>query len=219
MQKYDKITTIMDIKDNLAKNLIKYRKALNLTQIELADKINYSDKAVSKWERGEAVPDIVVLKQLALFYGTTIDELLDEPKEEKPKIKRFVKGKRLIVSLLAFAIVWLIAILTFSVLRIVMPNIDHLWLIFIYAIPTSTIVFIVFSAIWGKNLITAICISVLIWSIVLSIFLSLTSFLKYTPDNLWLIFIVGIPAQILCILCTTYIKLNFLSKIINKKQK
>ena len=42
----------MDIKLNLAENLVKYRKHFNLTQAELAEKLNYSDKAVSKWERG-----------------------------------------------------------------------------------------------------------------------------------------------------------------------
>ena len=59
----------MDIKENLANNIASHRKALKLTQAELAQKLNYSDKAVSKWERGEAVPDLVVLKQIADFFG------------------------------------------------------------------------------------------------------------------------------------------------------
>ena len=69
----------MDIKENLAKNLTLYRKACGLTQAELAQKLDYSDKAVSKWERGESVPDLYILKKLADFYGVTIDALISEP--------------------------------------------------------------------------------------------------------------------------------------------
>ena len=69
----------MEIKDNLAKNLATYRKSANITQLELAEKLNYSDKAVSKWERGESTPDITVLKQLADLYGVTVDTLISPP--------------------------------------------------------------------------------------------------------------------------------------------
>ena len=56
------------IKSNIAKNLTAYRKRCNLTQSQLAEKINYSDKAVSKWERGEGVPDtLVLLKMCEIF--------------------------------------------------------------------------------------------------------------------------------------------------------
>ena len=54
-----------ELKDIIAHNLVAYRKAAGLTQAEIADKLNYSDKAVSKWERGEGMPDVAVLKTLA----------------------------------------------------------------------------------------------------------------------------------------------------------
>ena len=57
------------IKENIAKNLIKYRKAHNLTQIQLAEKLNYSDKSISKWERQESIPDLVILSNIAKLYG------------------------------------------------------------------------------------------------------------------------------------------------------
>jgi len=75
----------MDVKENLAKNLIKYRKSKNLTQAELAEKLNYSDKAVSKWERGESFPDLSVLKQIADFYGVSVDTLLSDPSSAEIK--------------------------------------------------------------------------------------------------------------------------------------
>ncbi len=208
----------MDIRENLAKNLISFRKALNLTQAELAEKINYTDKAVSKWERGEAVPELTVLKQIADLYGTTIDTLISEPKEEKPKIKTIIPKKRLIISLLAFGFVWLITVATFVLCGILLPNYIDSWLIFIYAIPISTIVFLIFSAIWGKNLTTSIILTILVWSSILSIFLSLKTYLQSPPDTLWLMFLIGIPIQVIIILWVFYKKLSFLTKHLKKSK-
>ena len=64
----------MDIKENFAANLSRYRKAMGITQAELAEKINYSDKAVSKWERGESLPDLVVVKTIADLFGVSRSE-------------------------------------------------------------------------------------------------------------------------------------------------
>ena len=58
-----------DIKPTIAKNLSFFRKQSGLTQAELAEKLNYSDKAVSRWEHGDTLPDINVLYQLCDFYG------------------------------------------------------------------------------------------------------------------------------------------------------
>ena len=104
----------MDVKENLAKNLTIFRKNRNLTQLELANKLNYSDKAVSKWERGESVPDLCVLKQLADFYGIKIDDLISEPKHKisTPHLKY---KKRLAISLCSTGLVWLVAVLSFSI--------------------------------------------------------------------------------------------------------
>ena len=88
----------MDIKENLSQNLIKFRKASGLTQIELAEKLNYSDKAVSKWERGESIPDLSVLKNIADLYGVTIDTLISPPSHKKPKTLLNLPLKRLIIS-------------------------------------------------------------------------------------------------------------------------
>ena len=71
----------------LAKNLVYYRKASGLTQLELAEKFNYSDKSISKWERGEGFPDVFVLKSLADFYGITVDDFyLEEHKKIAVKL-------------------------------------------------------------------------------------------------------------------------------------
>ena len=63
MEKYENLTAI------IAENLVYYRKKAQMTQLQLAEKLNYSDKSISKWERGEGVPDIFILAQLAKLYG------------------------------------------------------------------------------------------------------------------------------------------------------
>lgn len=67
-----------DLKRIIADNIAELRKAVPLTQAELAEKLNYSDKAVSKWERGESIPDVIVLKQIAGIFGVSVDYLLEE---------------------------------------------------------------------------------------------------------------------------------------------
>ena len=132
----------MDIKENLAQNLTRLRKAEGLTQAELAEKLNYSDKAVSKWERGESFPDLYVIKQLADFYCVTIDALISESLLEKPKMVQNKGKRRFIIAMCSTGLVWLVAITCFALLKIV-TNIEHTWMSFIYAIPISMIVLLV----------------------------------------------------------------------------
>lgn len=198
----------MDIKDNLAKNLTIYRKTLGLTQAELAEKINYSDKAVSKWERGESVPDLYVLKQLADFYNVKIDTLISEPKKDKPNIIHNISKMRTIICLCCTGLVWLIAILCFSMIGIILPTITQSWLSFIYAIPITCIILLVLTAVWHKKLTNTIIISLLIWSLTLSIYLSLYFLLPAPPQNLWMIFLIGIPLQALTIFWFLYRKVK-----------
>jgi transcriptional regulator with XRE-family HTH domain len=196
----------MDIKENLAKNLIKYRKALNLTQAELAEKLNYSDKAVSKWERAESVPDLYVLKQIADFYRVKIDTLIAEPKDDKPQIARSISKKRATICLCCAGLVWLVAILCFTTINIIFPTITRTWLALIYAIPITLVILLVLTAVWRKFWTNSLIISLLIWSTLLSIFLTLFYLLKPAPPALWMLFLIGIPAQALVIFWYFYRK-------------
>lgn len=77
------IMTEQEFRKKLAENLVKYRKLNGLTQQELADCISYSDKSVSKWERGDGVPDVFVLLNIAQVYGVGVSELIGESGESK----------------------------------------------------------------------------------------------------------------------------------------
>ena len=83
-----------NIKKNIAKNLVRYRNTAGLTQSELAEKINYSDKSVSKWERAEGTPDIFVLYELSKIYGVRVDDFLISDEDKLPEIKNFSLIKR-----------------------------------------------------------------------------------------------------------------------------
>ena len=109
-----------EINQKIAKNLISYRKAAGLTLAEVAEKIHYSDKSVSKWESGNGVPDIYTLVQLAKLYGVDVNAFLDDEKEVRRKEKS--RWLHVLIMLLSSGIVWLVAIFSFAILEIVKPE-------------------------------------------------------------------------------------------------
>lgn len=199
----------MDVKENLAKNLIKYRKSKNLTQAELAEKLNYSDKAVSKWERGESFPDLSVLKQIADFYGVSVDTLLSDPSstEIKPQ-KEKTRARRTILCLCCLGLVFLVAICSFAFIDILFPSIEETWLSFIYALPVASVILLVFSCKWKKRAFTAIFISTLVWTVILSVYLTLNTVLTAPPSKLWEIFLIGAVLQVLVVFWSIYKKVK-----------
>ena len=198
------------VKDRLAKNLAELRKANKLTQSDLANKLNYSDKAISKWERGESVPDIDTLYILSKFYGVKIDAMLTEDDILKKKGLSKVQ-EHIIITLLSILVVWIIATIVFVIFQWV--GINKAWLTFIYAIPASTIVWIVFNGIWGIKYITPIISSVLIWTSLVSVNLTITE------SNGFLLYFIAIPLQVCAILWFTWIILRMKNKNIFKREK
>lgn len=201
--------SIEETKKLLAKNLIEYRKQAKMTQLEIAEKFSYSDKSVSKWERGEGIPDTLVLKQLAEFYGIKIDDFFrNHPK----RITINQRRKHIIITLLSIGTVYVVATLVFVILNLAMQNrFDVTWLTFLYGVPVSAILCIIFSSIWGTRLLTTGSISLLIWSIAFCIYFTG----PITFDNKWLVLIVPIPLQIVTILWFFLLK----SKDVNRKKE
>lgn len=188
------------VKNNLSKNLTNLRIANKMTQADLAKKINYTDKSISKWENGDATPPIDVIKTLAESYGVTIDYLVeshpDENMDRLYKSDKLARANKIIITSLAVSLVWLIATALF-VYGNLYGLIKYSWLCFIHAIPISLVVVLIFNCIWGKRSYIFIIVSVLTWSIITSFFLHFT---VYTPEAPWIIFIIGVPPQIAIIL-------------------
>ena len=180
----------------LANNLAYYRKASGLTQLELAEKFNYSDKSVSKWERGEGFPDIFVLKSLADFYGITVDDFYVE-KHKKVTAKQSQKRKQIYIRLLSIGVGWLVTVLTFFLLQVLLPKEAALkpWIVFIYGTLVSGIIWLVWEFIYHKKFLRMLATSSVIWTGALSIYLT---FLLILPEvNLVLVFIVAATLQVL----------------------
>lgn len=188
-------TSIMkDINQNFANNLIFFRKRAGLTQFDLASQINYSDKAVSKWERGESIPDVYTLKKLADLFNLTVDSLITK-RTEKIELESTIRGfspllkKRMNIALLSGALVWLIATISFVIPNIIVPDNQETWKIFVTAIPIFLTVLLVYACIWGRFQTIVLFMSLLAWSI------ALTSFVLLEITNNWMFFIIPIPIQ------------------------
>ena len=188
-----------ELRQIIADNLVAYRKQAHLTQQELAIKLNYSDKAVSKWERAEGVPDVLVLKAIADLYGVTVNDfLVDHAKPKKLRFKDFW-AKRWLITLLSAVLVFLIATIVVFVWLVVNPaqaaNVARYT--YLTALPASLIVVLVFSCIWGKLWHRCAVSSALIWTLCLLIHLALNI---VTQDYTWMIYVVGAAMQLLVIL-------------------
>ena len=93
MIKYTHMINEQELRNRITKNIIYYRKKAGMTQMEVANLLSYSDKAISKWERGLGLPDITVLAQLADLYGVTISELCEADHDGEKPIKEVVLMK------------------------------------------------------------------------------------------------------------------------------
>lgn len=195
-----------DIKAIFAQNLISLRKQMKITQVEFAEKINYSDKAVSKWERGESIPDVAVLKGIAQFFGVTIDFMVSEhpkaePIESKSAYAKSVHNKNhVLISAIVVIAVLICALSVFVSVQSAMPEYLHYNIIgcFILPLPAYFILLLVFSSMWArKRLMKIIFVSLLIWSLLL---VTYSIVWVATAKSAFLIFIIGIPAQIITLM-------------------
>lgn len=190
-----------NIKSIVAKNITQLRQAKGMTQLELAEKLNYTDKAVSKWERGDSIPDVTVLCQISQMFGVTLDYLVKPHKETDEtgiKLSETVrKHNHTFITTLSILLVWLVATLGFVVIALT-PFDTHLtqWLPFLYAVPITMIVWLVFNSIWFTRHRNYLIISLLMWSILASIQLSFLVF----GIHIWLIYLLGVPGQIIILI-------------------
>ena len=179
------------LREKIARNLVYYRKLNGYTQADIAQKINYSDKSVSKWERGEGVPDVFVLTQLAELYQIPVGELMGV--EGDPAIVPLSGQARTrhYVLILSVAIVWLVATVAYSLLCMLKPEGPHWWLAFVYAIPATGVVLTVLANVWNYTYRTRLIVSsFIVWGVALSLHLTFSHAI-----NIWLIYIIAAVFQ------------------------
>lgn len=192
------------IKRQIGANIASFRKQAGLTQAGLAEKLNYSDKAVSKWERGESVPDVLTMMQLASLFQITVNDFLMDPEalpENPTSIERAMtqvsekalkrKANKNVILALTTTLVWFVALFFFVVISTFgLPN---SWVAFFYAVPANAIVLLSLRSAWHDYRWNKILISAIVWGSLLSIYVSVRVFLNV---NAWKVLLLGIPGQI-----------------------
>ena len=196
------------LKAILGSNIASYRKRERLTQAGLAEKLNYSDKAVSKWERGESMPDVLTLVQIAELFKINVNDLLTDPnclpeetgavvgrmeKAVEKTLKR--KADKLSILGLSSLLVWFVALLLFVIISSL--GIEKSWLAFFYAVPANAIVLLSLLSAWHDFRWNKTLVSVIVWGSLLSLYVSLLIFLNV---NIWKLFLLGIPGQLAVLL-------------------
>lgn len=191
------------IKKQLGANIAMYRKELGMTQAALAERLNFSDKAVSKWERGESMPDVPTLASIAQLFQVSMDSLLQDPNAlpanagtvsramgiaVEKTFKR--KADKKIIQKLCSVLVWFVALLVFVVCHSL--DVPYSWLSFFYAVPANAIVLISLRSAWGDFRRNPLLLSFLMWGGLMAIHVSL---LVLASVNLWLMYLLGIPGQ------------------------
>lgn len=184
-----------EINELVAKNLQALRKARHLTQQEFAETLGYSDKSISKWELGKAIPSAEILLQIADFYGVTVDSILRGPIEVQTSPKKEDKKKntnKIAIACLAASFIVLAATCVFVNGVISLQTFDY-WIVFLWVIPAVGLLDgILVKKFWGKGLAETILFSVFIWGLLLSFSLTFYFFLD---QNIFFVFFVGIPLQ------------------------
>lgn len=186
-----------NLKPVISKNISDLRIAADMTQLELAEKLNYSDKAVSKWERGESIPDVAVLKKIADLFEVPLDYLVTAEHEQKKVLNDSDIGQKIrnrgFITGMCILLVWLVATLVFVILHIALQDTNAHFLSFIYAVPASMIVWLIFNSIWFNKRRNFLIISILMWTVLISMYITFVML----GTSIWLIFLLGIPGQII----------------------
>lgn len=213
-----------ELKLKIGSNITHYRKALGMTQAELAQKLNYSDKAVSKWERGESIPDVLTLADIAGQFGITVNDLvygpeaqMDEPASSEPapqpevpaepekavskKITDRIRHNRKVIQGLVSILVWIV-VLAFYVL-LDSFDLPYLWLLFLVGIPAHAITLLSLRSAWQMYSWNMVLISIIMWGSIVCLHMVIY---LISHINIWRLFLMGVLGQIAIILWFKLIK-------------
>lgn len=183
-----------DIRNIIAGNISALRQSNNMTQLELAEKLNYSDKTVSKWERAESSPDISVLIEIADLFGVTLDYLVKAEHTQTEILEQGAKKakyNRKAIAYISESVGWIVAIFAYIITTLILRKNTFQFLYFIYALPAVLIVKLVFNSVWFNPRNNYFIISLLMWSVLAAIHITFL----YFGINVSLIYLLGIAGQ------------------------
>jgi transcriptional regulator with XRE-family HTH domain len=212
------------LKKQIGANIAAYRKRLGLTQAGLAEKLNYSDKTVSKWERAESSPDITVLIEIANLFGVTLDYLVKAEHPEEPGPSDLPEGganlpekpvasaedakapaqsphdeiryNRRAIAYISESVAWIVAIFAFIITTLISKRVTSQFLYFVYALPIVLIVKLVFNSVWFNPRRNYLIVSLLMWALLAAIQITFL----YFGVNVALIYLLGAAGQAVIVL-------------------
>lgn len=210
-----KIRSMENIAETIGHNLSALRKAKGLTQRELALYINYSDKSISKWEKGYSVPSIDVLKDFADYYGVTVDYLISPKSDDdlknvvKQKESNGARSRKGTILAMSAVVVFLIALSIFLSDYYLHPTenpINLLWPVFFFAVPASLLIAAGQTHFFYHNKIAVTTLlSATVWTLLLAFCFTYSFFVDAEfQQNIWYILFIGVPLQVIFILVATY---------------
>lgn len=190
-------------------NISYYRKANGLTQSALGEKLNYSDKAVSKWERGESSPDIYVLYKMSELFFCSVNDLIGQEEKNPVSEKLDELGKqkqfrRIMITALSVGLLWLVSSVIYFVTDLIINGIyglgqNDIILVFMYSVPASFIITLIFSKLWGRIWQQALSVSGILWGGAISLLVSFNVF-DFAEKSAQKIFIAAAVFQVIIIL-------------------
>lgn len=185
-----------DIKSIVSANLALLRKQKGITQAEIAEKLNYSDKAISRWEKGDTLPDLNVLYEICQFYGVTMNDLTSEECVAPPQdeTKKHQKMYRVWMCCLAASAVWLFATIWF-IYNIVVDENEVLWIAFLWALPFSCGIVMLIGGRSFNWIVHFVLGSVTVWSTLLATIFHILHFTDMGSKAIWFLLIIGVPLQ------------------------
>lgn len=188
-----------DIKSIVAKNLSDLRQRNGMTQLELAERLNYSDKTISKWERAESSPDISVLVEIADLFGVTLDYLVEAEHAEDlspASATEKMKYNRKAISYVSESAGWMVAIFAFIIATLILRKMAFQYLFFVYALPVVLTVRLVLNSVWFNRRHNYYIVSLLMWSLLAAVHITFL----YFGINVALIYLLGVAGQIVIVL-------------------
>lgn len=205
------VCVMENTREIISKNLIQLRKSHNLTQVELAKKLNYSDKAISRWEKGEVVPDIETIYMLSEIYDVPVSRILEKQDEDDGNTKASTVKQRVLSQIFLTCEIWLILCVAFAYIN--MTQQISVWQIFVWGVPATAVVLIIFNRKQHNNILNFVCGTIFVWSLIICIYLLLIK------ENPWYTFFVGIPLQGLLIVRYIFDYKQGIIHLKNKKTK
>lgn len=187
----------------IGKNIQNLRQSAGMKQSDLGELLNYSDKLISKWERGESAPNAFTLKQLSEIFGVTVDYLFTEHSGDtvvEYSARQTTDRKyssRAIIAGISVCGIWMLSMLLYVVLWTTVGNFPS---IFVYTLPAAVILVLILNSVWNHGRHNYIIIGLLLVSIVLTVYVALWKF------NVWQIFLLLIPAELIVFLCALLTK-------------